>query len=196
MKKHTKEIIKLTAREVLLSMFDLAIPFFEADRIYRIPARKYRQQRQFEHNNFPERIKYLRRQGLISTFVEDKERFLEITPKGLEKINLLKAEPNEIERSKVWDGKWRVVIFDVPDKHRIERDIFRHKIKKIGLIPIQESVYVYPFECTKEITLFASHLNLSRHILIMISEIIQGEENIIDHFLQQGILTKSDLKKV
>jgi len=65
-----------------------------------------------------------------------------ITPKGLKRIDELKAEPLEIKRPEKWDGKWRIVIFDVPNKRKSERDIFRHKITKIGLQPIQESVYV------------------------------------------------------
>ncbi len=194
MKKYQKEIARLTAREVLLSIFDLAVPFFEADRIYRVSARKYRNERENDRADFSERIKYLKRNGLISSFIEGKERYLEITPKGLKRIDEFKAEPTEIKRPEKWDGKWRIVIFDVPNKRKSERDIFRHKITKIGLQPIQESVYVYPFECTEEITIFTGHLNISRHVLVMISEIIQGEEEIIDQFLKLNILQKPDLK--
>jgi len=61
LRKETKEILKLSSKEVLLSIFDLALPFFEADRYYRISARKYKRSREVEKTNFSEKIKYLKR---------------------------------------------------------------------------------------------------------------------------------------
>ncbi|TSC92860.1 MAG: hypothetical protein CEN91_356, partial [Candidatus Berkelbacteria bacterium Licking1014_85] len=48
MKKYQKEIIKLTAREILLTMFDITTPFFEASSIYRRSTRKYLSSRSIE----------------------------------------------------------------------------------------------------------------------------------------------------
>ena len=86
MKQYKKDIIKLTANEVLNAIFDLAIPFFESDRKYRISAKKYREERSIEHSNFSERLSYLKRHGLVETFVEGKDQYYELTPKAINKI--------------------------------------------------------------------------------------------------------------
>jgi hypothetical protein len=151
MKKYQKEIVKLTAKELLMGIFDLALPFYEASRAYRLPAKKYKENRDFEQSNYFLKIQYLRRHGLIETFVKNKERFIEITGKGLKRIEKIENNQLQIERSKKWDGKWRIVIFDIPNKLKNARDIFRAKLLNLEFEKIQESVYVYPFECKKNI---------------------------------------------
>lgn len=194
MKKYQTEIIALTAGEVLLRIFDLALPFFEASSIYRVGAKKYRQERDFERSDFKERIKYLKKRGLIETFVEGKERYFEITPKGLTKINDYRIDNIKINNFDKWDGKWRLVIYDIPEKRKNNRDWLQKKLLELNFVKIQDSVYVHPFECTKEILTISSLLMISQYVLISISDIIQGEEEIIDKFLSKKILNEQDLK--
>ncbi len=195
MKGYQKEIVKLTAKEILLSIFDLALPFFETNSFYRASAQQFKNGIDMERGDYREKIKYLRKQGLIENFIEGKDKYYEITPKGLSRIDNFKSEITEIKRPEIWDKKWRVVVFDIPEKHRVERDIFRNNLIKIGFQSVQESIYVYPFDCTKETMVLAGRLNISDNVLIMISEIIQNEEKIIDQFLTNNVLTKNDLKK-
>ena len=194
MKKHQKEIIKLTAGEVLLRIFDLAVPFFEADRIYRVSARRYKEHRDYEKSIFNERIKYLKRQGLINHIVEGKDGYFEITAKGLTKIKKFQIDEMEIKRPEIWDKKWRVVSFDIPEKHKTARNILRTKLIELGFEKIQESVYVHPFDCTEEITQLSYMIGETENILIMISEIIQGENTLIENFFKKNVLQISDLK--
>lgn len=62
-----------------------------------------------------------------------------------------KLEQAKERRSKSWDGKWRIVIFDIPSRQRIVRDALRYLIKKLGMYQLQKSVWVYPHDCSKEI---------------------------------------------
>jgi len=193
MKQYKKEIIKLTAKEILLSFFDLAMPFYENDRKFRLSARRYMQQRAYERSQFFEKISYLKKRGYIETFVESKERYVELTSKGVERAKILKFESIQIVRPGVWDGSWRIIIFDIPNKKKTNREMFRRRLIKLGFEKIQESVYAYPFECTNEITIIASALSVIDDAIIMVAEVIQGEENIIQNFLDKNILTKQDL---
>lgn len=195
MKQYQKEIIKLTAKEALLRIFDLAVPFYEADRVFRVPARQYKVQRNYDKACFSERIQYLKRRGLIEPFVEGKERYIEITPIGLEKVKEFNFDRIRVKRPKLWDGKWRVVFFDIPNKHKSSRDLFRRKIISIGFQKIQESVYVYPFECSNEIRQISESLLVENFVLLMVSNIIQGEDTIIENFFDSHVLEKNDLAK-
>ena len=51
----------------------------------------------------------------------------------------------------VWDKKWRVVLFDVPETKRSLRDIFRRHLQNIGFREFQKSVFIFPYECEREI---------------------------------------------
>ncbi len=194
MKNYEKEIIKLTAKEVLSGIFNFAIPFFEASSVYRVSARKYKNEHE-DRPSYSERIQYLKKQGLIETFIEGKERFIEITPKGLQTIRKIKENDLVIERPEHWDGKWRVVIFDVPNKNKNARDLFRIKLVELGFLKVQESVYVHPFECTSIVASLTERFSINNNVLIMVSEIIQGEDNFIRLFLDKKIINDSDLKK-
>ena len=87
----------------------------------------------------------------------------------------------------------RLVIFDIPKKFKTEREIFRDKLKNLGFILIQKSIYAYPFKCTEEITTIAERLNIGGYVLLMISDIIQNEKIIIGKFFDRKIIQKDDL---
>lgn len=197
MRQEKKEIIKLTSAKLLLTMFEVieatAKPFFKASSVYRRSISEYNKNSKFDKTEINERIQYLKRIGFIKTFVENKEKFVELLPSGIKKLRLL-SEENLFSKPSEWDKKWRVVIFDVPEKFRSARDSLRFKLQTFGFAKIQKSVYVYPFTCTDEISALTNRLEIGKYVTIMIAEIIQGEENIIDEFLQNGLLTKNQLK--
>jgi CRISPR-associated endonuclease Cas2 len=101
----------------------------------------------------------------------------------------------DIVKPKIWDKKWRVVIFDIPEEKRHRRDLLRRKLQELNFIQIQKSVYVYPFECNNEISMISDLLYLTPYVTIMISEIIQGEQAILKQFLDKEVLLNRDLKK-
>jgi len=196
MKASTKanlEIVKLTSKEILLSFVDSVAWFYEQDHTFRRSAHEYLENRSVERSNFLDRVRYLKRHGYIKTFVEEKENYIELTAKGIKKAKTVYIDELQIERTPTWDGKWRVVIFDIAEEKRHQRDIFRQKLYELGFVQIQMSVYAYPFECTREISFITEILGIEESVTIMISEIIQGEENIIDSLLEKNILTKKDL---
>jgi len=65
----------------------------------------------------------------------------------------------KIEHKK-WDGKWRIVVFDVPEKIRQGRNALRWKIKKLGFCELQKSVFVFPYECKDEIDFIVEFFGL------------------------------------
>lgn len=193
-RKSDVEIIKLTAREILLTMFDISTPFYEASSIYRKSIRKYLENRSVERSNFLRRIRYLKNQGYIETFVENKEKYAELTPKGRKQLQNLLLENITIVKTSKWDGKWRVVIFDIPEDLHSNRDRLRSQLKRLNFIQVQQSVYIFPFDCTLPVAALSEMYNVDKYVLIMISEVIQGEKKIIEQFIEAEVLNKSDIR--
>jgi len=122
-------------------------------------------------------VRNLKRSDLIKKIVKTKsgEYKIELTEKG----KLKAIEYNFLRKLKIkdkkWDGKWRMLIFDVPERLRSGRNALRWKIKKLGFHELQKSVFVIPFECKKEIDLVANYFDLKLYIYYGILE-IAGEE--------------------
>jgi len=76
-----------------------------------------------------------------------------------------------INKPKSWDKKWRLVIFDIPETHRKHRVAFRNKLKQLGFIQFQKSVWIHPYECQNEISFLAEYLNISQYLTLITTSI-------------------------
>lgn len=74
-----------------------------------------------------------------------------LTKDGQKKALKFKLDEMEIKIPAKWDGKWRIVIFDIPDRFKKAREALRKKLRDLGFIKLQESVFVLPYECEDEI---------------------------------------------
>ena len=86
-------------------------------------------------------------------YKEDKDGFVKIilTKEGQKKALKFKLDEMEIKKPAKWDGEWRVVIFDIPDRFKKAREALRRKIMNLGFRKLQESVFIFPHECEGEI---------------------------------------------
>jgi CRISPR-associated endonuclease Cas2 len=196
MKKETKEIIRLTTFEILGGITDAAVwlsGLSARKKVTRKMLCQYWQNREVDKADFAKKIWRLKRQGMIREFYEGKEKYYEITKRGQDHLANVNLENIAVERPKIWDKKWRVVIYDVPEDDRIIRNFIRSKLYQIGFIQVQKSVFIYPFECSSVINQICHSCGERDCLKYMIAEIIEGEESIIERFLDDNILTADDL---
>ena len=86
-------------------------------------------------------------------------------------------------KSKRRDGKWRLIIFDIPEKKKSARDVFRRKLLELGMIRLQDSVFVSAFPCKNEIDFLANFLGISDFItLVSLDGIERGEQLIFKEY--------------
>lgn len=85
-------------------------------------------------------------------------------------------------RKKKWNGKWFLVIFDVPERQRNKRNYLRKFLQYIGFYPYQQSVYIFPHECKKEVELIKKIVEGGRYINYIIAEKIDEEEKVKKFF--------------
>jgi len=81
-------------------------------------------------------------------------------------------------KKKKWDGKWFIVFFDVPEIQRNKRDFLRSYLKKLGFCPYQQSVYIFPYECQKEVSLIRKIVEAAKYLRYVVAEKIEEEEKI------------------
>ena len=63
-----------------------------------------------------------------------------------------------------WDKKWRLVIFDIPEKKRAGRNALRDKLRDCGFKEWQHSVFVYPYPCENEIDFIIEVFDLRPYV--------------------------------
>ena len=81
-----------------------------------------------------------------------------------------------------WDGKWRMVMFDVPETLKRVRDTLRMHFKEMGFYEFQKSVFVHPYPCEKEIEYFVEFYNAHRHIRFVVATEIDNALELKRHF--------------
>ena len=113
--------------------------------------------------------------NFVKIIEKNGETTLKITDKGKSKLVTFNIDTIKIQQTS-WDGKWRFVIFDIPEKMRIARDVLRDKLKEIGFIQIQKSVWASPYECEKEIAFISSVYEVERYVNYIIASKIDHEE--------------------
>ena len=93
-----------------------------------------------------------------------------LTEKG--KNIALKYNPDRmfIKKPPRWDGKWRFVIFDIPEKKKAARQALRDRLRAFGFYQLQRSVWVYPYECKNEIDFIMELFEIRNHVHYFISE--------------------------
>ncbi|TSC91246.1 MAG: phenylacetic acid degradation operon negative regulatory protein [Parcubacteria group bacterium Gr01-1014_2] len=94
-----------------------------------------------------------------------------LTKKGIKRINFSKFFRLSLDK-KEKDGLWRVVIFDIPEKQKVKRDLLRQKLKELDFKMIQKSVFVSPYICEKEILELCKILGLKKEVSILTTKTI------------------------
>lgn len=88
----------------------------------------------------------------------------------LENVARLKDTP--------WDGKWRIVFFDIPKEYNSLRDRVRFVLKKAGFVQLQQSIWVFPHDCRELAELLKEESGLSKHIMYGVLERISNEDSV------------------
>lgn len=110
-------------------------------------------------------IKRLRENGLID-FVTDEELVIRLTDPGKEKALWAKM----LAGDKKWDGRWRLVIWDIPEKRRPARDLLRQKLKQLGFTRWQKSVWASKINCTDILRDFIKKVRIEDWVMVIESD--------------------------
>lgn len=79
-------------------------------------------------------------------------------------------------KSKKWDGKWRIIIFDIPQSLHKVRNTFRRRLKMANFFMLQKSIFVFPYECDEELEYLCEDLGLSEYVDIIIADSIKSKD--------------------
>ena len=88
-----------------------------------------------------------------------------LTEKG--RVVLLRYQSKEKIITKKWDKKWRILMFDIWETNRKKRDALRKEIRQLGFVQLQQSIWIYPYDCREYIELIKSELHFGKNVRYM-----------------------------
>lgn len=147
-----------------------------------IPAlRKSLRKTNYPAERIAQTFYYLKRRGYIKLLPKGGDVLVELTQTGKKRLLQMNFENLKITRSKNWDGKWWFVLADIPTKdHRTQANALRRKIRKLGLYPLQRTVWVYPYDPTEQIAFVSGRLQLDRFVTVLRADKIdENDEKVL-----------------
>ena len=150
--------------------------------ILKLLGNKKRNPYRFKHQANDALVR-LARKGLVVFIIKNGRKVARITPAGRH-VLALEEQKNalQLQKKKRWDKRWRVVIFDIPEYRRSTRDKLRLTMRNAGFYRLQDSVWLYPYDCEDFMTLVKADLKIGNAILYMVVEKIENDSKIKETF--------------
>ena len=130
--------------------------------------------------NFYKAVYRLKEEGFLEEVVEKGENRYRATLKGKAKILRF------LKKDKRWDKKWRVVIFDIPEKKKEMRNYFRRKLYELGFRKLQESVWISPYNIASEIEHLIELCNARKFVHYLLVEELDSKDVLMNLFKLSG----------
>ncbi len=147
-----------------------------------IRNRKYIK-KEIDQRKIAQLFERLKRNRLIILTEKDGKFKVELTEKGKRKVKEIQFLNMNIEKPTFWDNKWRIVIFDIPDKYkRRARDALREKLQKMKFYQLQKSVWVHPYPCEEEIQFLCELFDITPYVNIIFADNIYNDIKLRKHF--------------
>lgn len=120
-------------------------------------------------------VQRLAEQKMLVVFQRDGETVIRLTDKGARELLLYQLKEKSLEKWH-WDKKWRLLIFDIEEKERLARDRLRLDMQSFGFVKLQDSVWVYPYECEHVVALLKAQYRLGKELLYIVAGEIEDDE--------------------
>ncbi len=120
--------------------------------------------------------------GYVVWVERDSKKYLRITPAGHKAFAFEQAKVALKNQKKKWDGRWRMIVFDVPERRRPVRLRLCAVMRDIGFVRLQDSVWVYPYDCEDFIALLKTELKIGKDVLYTIADTIEHDKGLRHQF--------------
>lgn len=126
--------------------------------------------KKLDKKNARKTLDYLKYHRLVEVRIKNGENYYRLTKKGERRFEKIRIEELHIATPKVWDKKWRLVMFDIPEFRQKQRHRLLHGLRALNFYMLQQSVWIHPFKCEKEIGVLLHYLKLEAHTSFLVVE--------------------------
>ena len=177
-----KKIILTLGGGLLLGMSSSPRQYFKNLRLV------HKEWKEIDQRNFNRSVKVLAKEKLIEEqHLPDGSIKLVLTKRGqwqAKRISLL-GNSIKFKAPKKWDGKWRLVMFDIPEKDRSFRKILREHLWELEFYKLQQSVFVSPHPFEKPILELVDIYEATEYVRVITAEMVDNESELKKHFFKR-----------
>lgn len=148
----------------------LAKPFLDAKR-----EKEREEWKQFNPSYLRRTLTRMRKEKLVNIVERDGEQVVELTKNGRRRIIKYSLENLSIDKPKLWDGRWRLVLYDVPHRRKQLRDVFRQTLKSLGFYQLQESVWLFPYPCEQQVSFLREYYGVGNEVLYVVATKLEDD---------------------
>ena len=124
-------------------------------------------------------IYYMKSQGLI---VGEYEFGLTITGKGKKALAKLDIDNVTIQQPRKWDKTWRIIFYDIPEKHKSGRDALTSELRRLGFFQLQRSVWIHPLPCRDVIEKVTTKFQIEKYVSYVESPKLDNQAVLVARF--------------
>lgn len=139
-------------------------------------------ERQYSESSIHDGVEKLLRRGRVEVKNTADGQEVRITNKGKTEVIKYRLEELNLVKPSQWDGKWRLVIFDVDETLRNKRDELRRWLVKLGLRLMQKSVWIYPYPLEEQIKFLREILATPHAVKLVTAEKIDNDHDLREWF--------------
>ncbi len=135
-----------------------------------------------ERANYRYRRKLALHRLIDDALIQKEGLHLSITNIGRNSLGYAVQQTRQLLYRQTWDGKWRIVAFDIPEKYASLRDKVRDVLKRAGFQKLQQSIWIFPHECEELVLLMQEESILSKYVLYGVLERIGNDKQLKKRF--------------
>jgi len=127
---------------------------------------------------FTRSIKNLVETECIEVLESDNKEYLKLTKKGQTKLNGIRLLGKDTLVTQNWDGFWRIIILDLSENRKSERESLRYLLKKANFVCVKNTVWISPHPYENLFANIKKDLNLSTELMIIVTDKLDEETHL------------------
>ncbi len=159
-KDYSKKIIKVLGQKSAISVPELQNMGNDA------PDQKYAINRA---------LRGLKKAGLVESISSPQNEYARLTKEGKKKVHSLELENDTTLVNTSWDGLWRIILLDLPESRKAERESLRYLLKKAGFVCLKNSAWISPYPFEHLFTNIKKDLGLTTELMIIVTQNVDEE---------------------
>ncbi|MEY2671989.1 MAG: repressor, phenylacetic acid degradation operon negative regulatory protein [Candidatus Parcubacteria bacterium] len=120
-------------------------------------------------------LKGLKDAGFVEMVSGGQGFFARLTKEGKKKAHSQKLDGDGALVDTSWDGYWRMVILDIPEDRKSEREALRYLLKKAGFVCVKNSVWISMLPFENLFTNIKKDLNLTTEMMVIVTDRIDED---------------------
>ncbi len=120
-------------------------------------------------------LKNLVEGGYAEIHKTERQNYAKITSLGKTRLNSMTLENADALVPQTWDGFWRIILLDLPESRKSERESLRYLLKKAGFVCLKNSAWISPYPYEHLFMNIKKDLGFSAEMMIIVTQFVDEE---------------------